>query len=258
MPALVVIPTYNERSTIEEVLRRVRKAEPTVDVLVVDDGSPDRTADLAEKLGHELGQVEVMRRTAKTGLGDAYKAGFKWGLVKGYDALLEMDADLSHEPESIPTLLGLLQDNDLVIGSRYVPGGSVPRWGVHRRLISWAGNRYSTVMLGLDVRDMTSGFRAFRSDVLRRLDLDQVKADGYGFQIEMAYLVSLAGGRIVETPIRFVDRRDGVSKMSSDIAIEAFQLVTRFGVARWIGRPRRPALSTTADAAGEASVTSSQ
>ena len=254
----MVIPTYNERSTIEEVLRRVRHAEPTLDILVVDDGSPDGTADLAEKLGQELGHVEVLKRTSKMGLGDAYKAGFKLGLSKGYDALLEMDADLSHEPEAIPTLLGLLQDNDLVIGSRYVPGGAVPRWGAHRRLISWAGNRYSTVMLGLDVRDMTSGFRAFRSDVLQRLDLHRVKADGYGFQIEMAYLVSLAGGRIVETPIRFVDRREGVSKMSVDIAIEALKLVTRFGVARRIGRPQWAARSTRADATEEASVTPSQ
>lgn len=258
MPALVVIPTYNERSTIEEVLRRVRQAEPTLDILVVDDGSPDGTADLAEKLGQGLGQVEVLKRTSKMGLGDAYKAGFKWGLSKGYDTLLEMDADLSHEPEAIPTLLRLLEDNDLVIGSRYVPGGAVPRWGAHRRLISWAGNRYSTVMLGLDVRDMTSGFRAFRSDVLRRLDLDRVKADGYGFQIEMAYLVSLAGGRIVETPIRFVDRREGVSKMSVDIAIEALKLVTRFGVARRIGRPQQAGRSTGADATEEASVTPCQ
>lgn len=258
MQALVVIPTYNERSTIEEVLRRVRQAEPTLDVLVVDDGSPDGTAELAEKLAQELGQVEVLKRTSKMGLGDAYKAGFTWGLSKGYDALLEMDADLSHEPEAIPTLLGLLQENDLVIGSRYVPGGAVPRWGAHRRLISWAGNRYSAAMLGLDVRDMTSGFRAFRSDVLRRLDLDRVKADGYGFQIEMVYLVSLGGDRIVETPIRFVDRREGVSKMSVDIAIEALKLVTRFGVARRMGRPQRPASSTGADATEEASVTPSQ
>ena len=237
MRALVVIPTYNERFSIEEVLRRVRKIEPSVDVLVVDDGSPDGTAGAAEGLAEELGQIHVLRRDAKTGLGDAYKAGFRWGLDQGYDALLEMDADLSHEPESIPTLLGLLEDHDLVIGSRYVPGGSVPKWGIHRRLISWAGNRYSSIVLGLGVHDLTSGFRAFRASTVRRLDLDSVEADGYGFQIEMAYLVSLAGGTIVETPIRFIDRREGESKMSAAIALEALILVTRFGAAKRLGKP---------------------
>lgn len=236
MRALVVIPTYNERSSIEEVLRRVRKIEPPVDVLVVDDGSPDGTAGAAEGLAEELGRIHVLRRNAKTGLGDAYKAGFRWGLDQGYDALLEMDADLSHEPESIPALLGLLEDHDLVIGSRYVPGGSVPKWGIHRRLISWAGNRYSSIALGLDVHDLTSGFRAFRANTLRKLDLDSVEADGYGFQIEMAYLVSLAGGTIVETPIRFIDRREGESKMSAAIALEALVLVTRFAVAKRLGK----------------------
>lgn len=259
MPALVVIPTYNERSSIEEVLRRVRRAEPTLHILVVDDGSPDGTADLVEKLGQELGHVNVLRRAAKMGLGDAYKSGFKWGLSEGYDALLEMDADLSHEPESIPTLLSLLGESDLVIGSRYVPGGSVPRWGLHRRLISWAGNRYSSLMLGLDVSDLTSGYRAFRADILRRLELEAVRADGYGFQIEMAYIVALAGGRIVETPIRFVDRREGVSKMSIAIAIEALKLVTRFGIARRFGREPRSVRTPAAKATtSKASVTSTE
>jgi dolichol-phosphate mannosyltransferase len=240
MRALVVIPTYDEHSSIEEVLRRVRGAEPSADVLVVDDGSPDGTADLAEKIGKDLGQIEVLRRTTKNGLGDAYKAGFKWGLDRGYEALVEMDADLSHDPSTIPTLLGLLQDHDLVIGSRYIRGGSVPKWGVHRRLISWAGNKYSSVALGLDVHDMTSGFRAFRANILRHIELDAVKADGYGFQIEMAYLVSLVGARIVETPIRFVDRREGESKMSAAIALEALLLVTRFGLDRKLGRRVEP------------------
>ena len=241
MRALVVVPTYNERSSIEEVLRRVREVDASVDVLVVDDGSPDGTAAVADDVASRLGQIEVLRRPAKTGLGDAYKAGFKWGLEREYEALLEMDADLSHDPASIPALLGLLEDHDLVIGSRYIPGGSVPRWGVHRRLISWAGNRYSSIALGLDVRDMTSGFRAFRADILRRLDLDAVRADGYGFQIEMAYLVALAGGSIVETPIRFLDRREGQSKMSAGIALEALVLVTRFGIHRRL--QRQPATS---------------
>jgi dolichol-phosphate mannosyltransferase len=222
------------------VLHLVRQVEPTADVLVVDDGSPDGTADAAEQVGKELGQIQVLRRTAKSGLGDAYKAGFRWGLDRGYDALLEMDADLSHDPAAIPTLLRFLEDHDLVIGSRYVPGGSVPKWGFHRRLISWAGNRYSSLALALDVHDMTSGFRAFRADIIRYIDLDAVEADGYGFQIEMAFLVSVAGGRIIETPIRFVDRREGQSKMSSAIALEALVLVTRLGLGRRLGKRPTP------------------
>ena len=232
MHTLVVIPTFNEIATIEEVLRRTHEAGEAPDILVVDDGSPDGTADIAEKTGEIFGNITVMRRQRKAGLGDAYRAGFRWGLERGYEAFVEMDADLSHDPAVIPKLLALLAGNDLVIGSRYVPGGSVPRWGIHRRLISWAGNRYSSFALGVPVRDLTSGFRAYRADVLRRIDLESVRADGYGFQIEMAYLVSRGGGRIAETPICFADRKEGESKMSTSIALEALLLVTRLGVAR--------------------------
>ena len=240
MRTLVVVPTYNERPTIEQLLRRSRKAEPSAHILVVDDGSPDATADVAEKIGSEVGEVTVLRRAKKAGLGDAYRAGFRWGLDHGYEAMVEMDADLSHDPREIPVLLGLLARHELAIGSRYVPGGSVPRWGFHRRLISWGGNRYSAILLGMKVRDLTSGFRAYRSETLEKIDLESVKADGYGFQIEMAYLVHAAGGRIAETPIRFLDRTQGESKMSTAIALEALKLVTKWGVERRLRQPPKP------------------
>lgn len=237
MRALVVLPTYDEAHTIAEVLRRLRAAAAGVEVLVVDDGSPDGTADVAESAGAEVGGVQVMRRGAKAGLGDAYRAGFAWGLARGYEAMVEMDSDLSHEPEDVPRLLAALQGAGLAIGSRYIPGGSVPRWGAHRRLLSWAGNRYSSLALGLPVRDLTSGFRAYRAEVLRAIDLRTVRANGYGFQVEMAYRAAAAGAAITEVPIRFVDRREGTSKMSWAITLEALLLVTRLGLGRL--RPHR-------------------
>ena len=249
MKTLVVLPTYNEAETIEEVLRRTRTAVPEATVLVVDDGSPDGTADLAVKLGERLGSVEVMRRTARRGLGDAYRAGFGWGLERGAEALVEMDSDLSHDPAALPTLLVAMAGSDLVIGSRYVPGGSIPQWGLHRRLLSKGGNLYSAVMLGVPVRDMTSGFRVYRADLLRRMDLEAVRADGYGFQIEMTYRAASAGARITEVPIRFVDREAGQSKMSSNIVFEALALVTRWGMARAVARVT-PGRHRTAETTG--------
>lgn len=239
MHPLVVLPTYNEAANLEEVLRRTRAAVPEAEILVVDDGSPDGTADLAEKVGNELGQVHVMRRERRLGLGDAYKAGFVWGLDHGAQALVEMDSDLSHDPDTLPVLLNALADNDLVIGSRYIPGGSVPRWGLHRKLLSRAGNWYSARMLGLPVADATSGFRAYRAEMLQAIDLGAVRADGYGFQIEMTYRVAQRGARIVEVPIRFVDRVLGESKMSARIIVEALVLVTRWGLQRGMSRLRR-------------------
>ncbi len=236
MRPLVVVPTYNEASTIEEVLRVVRAAAPAAHVLVVDDGSPDGTADLAEKTGDDIGGVHVLRREVKAGLGRAYLAGFEWGLDGGYDALVEMDADLSHDPAVVPGLLDALGHADLVIGSRYIPGGAIPHWTLGRRLLSRAGNRYSSWLLGVPVGDLTSGFRAFRADLLRRLPLDGISAGGYGFQIEMAYRAAQAGAEIVEVPIRFVDRLEGESKMSWRITAEALVLVTKWGMARRFGR----------------------
>ena len=233
MRVLVVIPTYNESENIDTVLRRIRAALPDGGVLVVDDGSPDGTADMAEKLGHELGGIDVLRRSAKSGLGSAYRAGFAWGLERGWEALIEMDADLSHEPEALPSLIAPLSDGvDLVIGSRYVPGGSIPNWRWHRRLLSRGANIYAAVLLGLHVTDSTSGFRAYRADALRRIDLGAVRADGYGFQIEMVHRVLGQGGRVTEVPIRFVDRVVGKSKMSMNIVIEALLLVAWWAVKR--------------------------
>ena len=236
-----MLPTYNEAENIDEVLRKVRVAVPEAEVLVVDDGSPDGTADLADALGAELGQIQVMRRTEKNGLGAAYRAGFTWGLERGYEAMVEMDSDLSHDPAALPSLLMALDlAADLVIGSRYVPGGTIPEWSWHRRALSRWGNRYAAGLLGLAVNDATAGFRAYRASMLRSIDLDAVVAEGYGFQIEMTYQVVTAGGRVVEVPIAFTDRVRGTSKMSSRIVFEAFGLVTWWALRdRVLGGARR-------------------
>lgn len=232
MKALVVMPTYQEAANICSVLRRVRAAAPTAEVLVVDDGSPDGTADLAEVTGAEVGGIEVLRRPAKSGLGSAYRDGFGVGLDRGFDVLVEMDADLSHDPSALPDLLRPAQAGgaDLVIGSRYVPGGAIPDWTWHRRMLSRAGNRYAAAMLRVPLTDLTSGFRAYRAGILRRIDLGTVTTDGYGFQIDMAYRVCRAGGRVVEVPIVFTDRTEGTSKMSSRVIAEALANVTYWGV----------------------------
>jgi dolichol-phosphate mannosyltransferase len=228
---LIVLPTYNEAENIAEVLRRARAAAPEAGFLVVDDSSPDGTADIAKAMAAEVGAVDILSRPAKSGLGSAYRDGFKWGRERGFDVLMEMDSDLSHDPADIPRLLrGIDEGADLVIGSRYVPGGEIPHWPWHRRALSKYGNRYSAAMLRIDVHDMTAGFRAYRSDMVGRIDIDSVRADGYGFQVEMTYFVAHAGGRIVEVPIKFVDRVRGTSKMSTNIVVEAMALVTWWGI----------------------------
>jgi dolichol-phosphate mannosyltransferase len=233
MKSLVVLPTYNESATIAEVLRRIRaSARNTIDVLVVDDNSPDGTADLAEALAAELGGIEVLRRPNKAGLGSAYREGFKLGLARGYEALVEMDADLSHDPSVLGDLLAELDGGaDIAIGTRYMPGGKIPDWRWHRRAISRAGNVYARRMLGLAARDATSGYRAYHRRALERVNLTAVRADGYGFQVEMAYKVARAGGILAEVPIEFRDRTLGRSKMSSRIVVEALVLVTWWGLA---------------------------
>ena len=240
MRVLVVLPTYNEAENIERVLREVRAALPEGGVLVVDDGSPDGTADLAEKVARDVGGIDVVRRPGKAGLGSAYRAGFAWGLARGWDAMVEMDADFSHEPSALPGLVAPLASGaDLSVGSRYVPGGSIPNWSWHRRVLSEGGNRYAAVVLGMAVRDSTSGFRAYRAEMLRKLDLDRIRADGYGFQIEMVHEVLRHGGTVVEVPIRFVDRVEGTSKMSGAIVVEALLLVTWWGLLRVLRGLRR-------------------
>jgi dolichol-phosphate mannosyltransferase len=251
MKPLVVLPTYNEAENIVEVLQRVRAATPESDVLVVDDGSPDGTGDIAEKWGAEHGGVQLLRREAKAGLGSAYRAGFARGLEQGYDVLIEMDSDLQHDPAMLPALIHAVEDGaDLAIGSRYMPGGQVPDWKLSRRMISQVGNLYVGLALGLHVRDATAGFRAYAAGALRGIDLDDIKADGYGFQVEMAYSVNRNGGRIVEVPIVFGERQRGESKMSIRIVGEALWLVTWWAARDRLFTPMRRALSGRGRGAG--------
>jgi dolichol-phosphate mannosyltransferase len=225
--SLIIIPTYEESANIAAVLRRTRASAPTTDVLVVDDTSPDGTATVVREIASELGQITLLERPEKTGLGSAYRAGFEFGLDHGYDVLVEMDADLSHDPIVIPELLQAVANGaDLAIGSRYVPGGATPGWSRHRRLLSRAGNWYARRALGLDTHDATSGFRAYRASIVRAIDAASTRATGYGFQIELAYLVARRGGSIAEVPIEFVERTSGASKMSARITAEALLLVT--------------------------------
>lgn len=240
MRTLVIIPTYQEAANIATAVALVRESVPTVDVLVVDDNSPDGTGDVVEKLAAADDAVHLLRRPGKAGLGAAYKAGFAWGGERGSDVMVEMDADLSHDPRALPSLLAAVDGGaDLAIGSRYVPGGSIPDWGWHRRALSRWGNAYVTLMLSLGVRDSTAGFRAYRTSLLDRMDLPTVTAEGYGFQIEMTLRARQAGATIVEVPITFADRAAGESKMSSAIVVEALALVTRWGVVARLSRFRR-------------------
>ena len=231
MRTLVVVPTYEEAANITELLQRTRAAAPDVDVLIVDDNSPDGTAKLAQALGEELGQIDVLIRQEKAGLGTAYRAGFTIGIERGYDVILQMDADLSHDPSAIPTLVNGLHDNiGLVIGSRYVPGGSIPHWPWHRRALSRYGNLYTRLALGLKVRDLTSGFRAWKASTLIDIDYQATQATGYLFQMEMAYRVDRHHEGIGEVPITFTDRVRGNSKMSGSVIFEELTRVTWWGL----------------------------
>ncbi|MGH9106377.1 MAG: polyprenol monophosphomannose synthase [Acidimicrobiales bacterium] len=233
MRPLVVLPTYNERATAVAVLRGVRAALPEAEVLVVDDSSPDGTADVVKKEADLLGSVHLLVRGKKEGLGAAYRAGFEWGLGHGYDILVEMDSDLSHDALALPALVAGVQNGaDLSIGSRYVVGGSVPTWRWWRRLLSRAGNAYADRMLGLHVEDSTSGLRAYRASLVEELGVGTAAADGYAFQVEMTYRARCAGARVVEVPIRFAERAAGRSKMSAKVVVEAMWLVTVWGAGR--------------------------
>jgi dolichol-phosphate mannosyltransferase len=228
---LVITPTYAEVDNIAEFLQRTRAALPDADILVVDDNSPDGTSDVAEKAAAALGNIDVLRRPAKKGLGSAYRAGFAIGLDKGYETLVQIDADLSHDPSVLPTLLRELEAGaDLAIGSRYVPGGAIPHWPWFRRALSRYGNLYASVALATGTKDATSGYRAYRADTLKAVDYSTTRAMGYGFQIETAYRVHRWGGRISEVPIVFTDRVRGYSKMTWRIALEELLLVTWWGV----------------------------
>lgn len=226
------MPTFNEAGNIERATSELFRFNPDVYLLVVDDGSPDGTGALAEQLAAKDKRVSVLHRKDKQGLGAAYIAGFNYAFDLGFDFVVEMDADGSHRAEDLPKLLAICQDNDLVIGSRYVRGGKTKNWPLHRQWLSRGGNIYAKIMLGSKLNDMTAGFRVFRSSFLQGMDLATINAKGYSFQIEMAYRTIQLGGRTAEVPITFVEREIGESKMSGNIVTEALMLMTKFGFRR--------------------------
>ena len=229
---VMVVPTYNEADNLPWIVGRLRRALPDVDVLVVDDGSPDGTGRVADDLAASDGGVSVLHRSAKEGLGAAYLEGFRVALGRGYDVIGEMDADGSHQPEQLHRLLEALEDADLVLGSRWVPGGSVVNWPWTRRALSRGGNVYTRVLLGIPVRDVTGGFRLFRRTTLEKIDLAAVQSVGYCFQADLAWRTVQAGLRVVEVPIEFVERVRGESKMSPDVAVESLKRITLWGLSQ--------------------------
>jgi len=252
---LVVVPTYNERDNLESIVARLRRDVPEASVLIVDDNSPDGTGRIADRLADADPQIQVLHRQDKQGLGAAYLAGFTWGLDAGFDVLVEMDADGSHDPVSLPVMLDRLRAADLVLGSRYVPGGRVVDWPRRRELLSRGGNLYTKLLLGLPVVDATGGYRAFRASALRAIDLGDVGSAGYVFQVDLTRRVAAAGLRLAEVPITFRERQLGASKMSTGIVVEALWQVTRRGVesrfTRLTGRPaRRPTVARVSRSAG--------
>jgi dolichol-phosphate mannosyltransferase len=239
---VVVVPTYNELENVARLLATVRRHAPSADVLVVDDNSPDGTAERAEVAAAELGQIKVMRRPGKQGLGSAYRDGFKVSIDEGYDTVVTMDVDFSHDPAVLPQLLAVIDAGaDAVIGSRYVPGGATVDWPLHRRLLSRFGNRYTSFVLGLRVRDCTSGYRAYRASALREIEPATTTAEGYAFLTELVRRLVRHGQRVMETPIVFTDRRYGQSKMSGRIVVESMLLVTRWGLRDLLTLHRQPA-----------------
>ncbi len=240
MRVTVVVPTYNEADNIVRLCREVRRSVPEAKLLIVDDASPDGTAALAEGLAGELGQISVLHRSGKAGLGAAYRAGLRAAIADGAEICIQMDADLSHDPAVLPALIAIVENGaDLAIGSRYVPGGLTENWPRKRRALSRWGNRYAAGVLGLAINDTTAGYRAYRSETLERMEFETVAAEGYGFQVEMTYRLVRNGGKVVEFPITFRDRTEGVSKMSGGIIGEALVLVLKLWVADFGGRRRR-------------------
>jgi dolichol-phosphate mannosyltransferase len=232
MKTLVIMPTYNEALNIQHSVAELFKHNPQVSLLIVDDSSPDGTGELADKLALANKQITVLHRTAKTGLADAYKAGFAWGLQNKFDLLIEMDADGSHRAEDLPKLLAQSNENELVIGSRWVEGGSVENWPAFRLALSRGGNAYAKFMLGSKIKDLTAGFRVYQAQLIERLHLEDLAAHGYSFQVEMTRKCEQINASITEVPITFVEREYGVSKMSRSIVLEAMWLVTKLGLQR--------------------------
>ena len=234
---LIIVPTYNELSNAPLLIRRIFKQIPNSDVLVVDDGSPDKTADAIRELQQEFPTLQLLERKTKLGLGSAYRLGFAWGLERGYEELIEMDADLSHRVRDLKTMIDekeLQPNTDLVIGSRWIPGGRTENWSKSRELLSRAANLYVRAMVGLGVKDSTAGFRIYSASMLKRLNMESIKSEGYSFQIEMTRAVHKLGGKIIEVPITFRERENGVSKMSKNIVREAMTLVTIWGLKRFL------------------------
>lgn len=226
----VLIPTYNERENLPLIVARVRECVPDVDVVVLDDNSPDGTGQVADELAAADPKVAVVHRQGKEGLGAAYLAGFRWALDQGYDAVVEMDADGSHRPEDLPAMLEAAKDADLVIGSRYVRGGTVVNWPLSRKAISMGGNLYIRAILGMPVNDATAGYRVYRADTLRRIGLDDVESAGYVFQTDLTVRTVRAGLRVVEVPITFIEREIGESKMDGDVVKESMRRITGWGL----------------------------
>jgi len=237
MKTLIIIPTYNELENLPRLLPEVLSKEEGIHILIVDDNSPDQTSEVVENLikSTYTDRLFLIKRAGKMGLGTAYLDGFKWALTRDYDYIFEMDADLSHNPKYLPDFLAAIQTHDVVVGSRYVPGGGVKNWGVIRKFISRGGSLYARTILGIPLRDLTSGFKCFRSEVLRAIDLDGIKSNGYSFQIEMTYRAKCKGFRVVETPIVFEDRTVGKSKMSRKIFLEAVLMVWKLRFDSTIG-----------------------
>lgn len=236
MKTLVIMPTYNEAASIELTLGPLLENYPELDVLVVDDGSPDGTGNIVKGLMSRFPQIELIERSGKQGLGSAYLMGFEYGQENGYELIVEMDADGSHRQEDLAKIISAAKDSDLVIGSRWIPGGAVENWSPLRKAISRFGNWFASRMLSSEVRDLTAGFRAYNSNLLAKLPLERVQAQGYGFQIEMTWRSELAGASITEVPILFVERTWGVSKMSTGIVLEALLLITFWGIRKRINK----------------------
>ncbi|MDX1622494.1 MAG: polyprenol monophosphomannose synthase [Gemmatimonadota bacterium] len=241
--ALVIVPTYDERDNLPRLVPRILSADGRLEILVVDDASPDGTGDLAERMASEEPRLHVLHRPGKLGLGSAYIAGFRWALDRSYELVFEMDADLSHDPEHLPEFLALAGEHDLVVGSRYTRGVTVVNWPMGRLLLSWLANKYARAVTGLPFNDLTSGYKCYRREVLEMLDLDAIRSTGYAFQIETVFRTWHAGFRVVELPIVFVDRNVGESKMSERIVWEAIWMVWRMRWWHLTGRLEREAMA---------------